>query len=57
MAAIICYQLADALLYLHKYGIMHIDFLKVENIKVNVTKNDLDKDIPDLIEVKIMDFV
>ena len=47
MAANIAYQIADALLYLKKYGIIHRD-LKPENILI-------DK-IGDKIELRLMDF-
>jgi len=40
MAASICCQIADSLLYLRKYGIIHRD-LKPENILLNIGKTIL----------------
>jgi len=52
LAANIAYQVADALLYLHKYGIIHRD-LKPENILIQFTKNINGED---QLELKLMDF-
>ena len=56
-AANICYQIADTLLYLRKYGIIHRD-LKPENIliKIEKVKGNIDKESSDQIIVKLMDF-
>jgi len=54
MAANMCYQIANALIYLHKYGIIHRD-LKPDNILLKITnsKGDLVKEST---EVILMDF-
>ena len=54
MAANMCYQIANALIYLHKYGIIHRD-LKPDNILLKITnsKGDL---IKESTEVILMDF-
>jgi len=52
IAAKIAYQIADALLYLHKYGIFHRD-LKPENILIQVT-NSINNN--EQVELKLMDF-
>jgi len=51
-AASICYQIADALLYLHKYGVMHRD-LKPENILI-IHNKDIKNEYP--IQIKLLDF-
>ena len=55
MAAKISYQIADALLYLRKYGIIHRD-LKPINILVKIVKDNLNKESSNVIEVKLADF-
>ena len=55
MVANISYQISDALLYLNKYGILHRD-LKPDNILVNILKKESDKEVSEIIEIKLMDF-
>jgi len=57
LAANICYQISDTLLYLRKYGIIHRD-LKSDNILIKITKinRNLGKESSDQIIVKLMDF-